>query len=423
MSGSILTSTLNVAKRQADYAIQIGTTPLRTRFGGEVAHHSARLMELVGRELVLDGGAEGSAPSAYTFFGISSEMERQPGFPSPEHIHALALADPFLRNLEGQASSAGVEAFLELVEGNEPLFVLLSGGAGVLASRWRALRRIMAEREAPSGVSKQADQVLTAECQSIPNGARAVVLTLAATHEAGLVMPLLLAHHLLTPSEYASALLAIHLPHRSIPEAAALREEFGLVPAIPDWTDAQRTFTTLQTHAWRAMEYVTCSRDAGLTPRGVLELIQGGEGERLEFKSTLRRNLRTGQKDPAIEHACLKSVAAFLNTGGGTLLVGVQDDGVICGVEADGFPSRDRFLLHFWDLVKGAFAQDITPYLRTHFEELEGGTVFVVFCLRSSSPIFLEQKNFGEEFFVRVGPSTEKLGIQETLRYIRARFG
>lgn len=59
----------------------------------------------------------------------------------------------------------------------------------------------------------------------------------------------------------------------------------------------------------------------------VEELIHRGESERLEFKSTLRWNLHTDSKDKRIEHAVLKTIAAFLNTQGGTLLIGVEDDG------------------------------------------------------------------------------------------------
>ena len=53
----------------------------------------------------------------------------------------------------------------------------------------------------------------------------------------------------------------------------------------------------------------------------------GGESRVVKFKSTGRKNLRTGDKDAAMELAVLKSLAGFMNTDGGTLLVGVADDG------------------------------------------------------------------------------------------------
>jgi predicted HTH transcriptional regulator len=54
------------------------------------------------------------------------------------------------------------------------------------------------------------------------------------------------------------------------------------------------------------------------------ELIAQGEGTNLEFKSTI---------DSAWKIA--RTLAAFANTSGGTLLIGVTDEGSICGVESE----------------------------------------------------------------------------------------
>ena len=43
-----------------------------------------------------------------------------------------------------------------------------------------------------------------------------------------------------------------------------------------------------------------------------------------EFKATLRTNLHTGQSDPKMEHAVLKTLVAFLNSSGGTLFLAVK---------------------------------------------------------------------------------------------------
>ena len=49
---------------------------------------------------------------------------------------------------------------------------------------------------------------------------------------------------------------------------------------------------------------------------GVRSLIEGGESAVVEFKSTGRRNLRTGAPDPANTWAVVKTLAAFMNTHG-----------------------------------------------------------------------------------------------------------
>ena len=63
------------------------------------------------------------------------------------------------------------------------------------------------------------------------------------------------------------------------------------------------------------------------------DLIADGESDTVEFKSTARWNIKAGQKGPEIEDAIVKSVAAFLNSGGGTLLIGVADDGSVGTLE------------------------------------------------------------------------------------------
>ena len=67
----------------------------------------------------------------------------------------------------------------------------------------------------------------------------------------------------------------------------------------------------------------------------IKSLISSGESDRLEFKSTLRWNLKTDRSEKGIEKAWLKSMVAFLNTDGGVLLVGVDDVGVAVGAVDD----------------------------------------------------------------------------------------
>ena len=56
------------------------------------------------------------------------------------------------------------------------------------------------------------------------------------------------------------------------------------------------------------------------------ELIKRSEDQDLEFKSSLRYNTYTGEKDPALEKACLKTICGFLNAQRGILLIGVSDE-------------------------------------------------------------------------------------------------
>ena len=87
--------------------------------------------------------------------------------------------------------------------------------------------------------------------------------------------------------------------------------------------------------------------------RNAEELIKRGESKTLEFKSTLRWNLKEDrQDDKGVTHAVLKTIAAFLNTEGGDLLIGVADDGSIVGIEHDQLESDDKFMRHLAQVVR-----------------------------------------------------------------------
>ena len=64
-------------------------------------------------------------------------------------------------------------------------------------------------------------------------------------------------------------------------------------------------------------------------------LIAQGESNTLEFKSTLRYCLRQKSPQKYVEHAVMKTIAAYLNSEGGVLLIGVDDNGIILGLEND----------------------------------------------------------------------------------------
>ena len=70
-------------------------------------------------------------------------------------------------------------------------------------------------------------------------------------------------------------------------------------------------------------------------PASIDDLIAAGESETIEFKSTARVNLHTGEADPKMEHVIVKTVCGLLNHEGGTLLIGVADDGQVLGIEPD----------------------------------------------------------------------------------------
>jgi len=68
-------------------------------------------------------------------------------------------------------------------------------------------------------------------------------------------------------------------------------------------------------------------------------------------------------------------------------------------------------------MIKSSMGQEVTPNIQTILKKLNGKTVCSVKCLRSPSPVFLKQKGFDEEFYIRIGPGSANLEIREALKY------
>lgn len=151
------------------------------------------------------------------------------------------------------------------------------------------------------------------------------------------------------------------------------------------------------------------------------ELIDEGESDVTEFKSTLRVNLHTRKPDKRIEKSVLKTLAGFLNTEGGTLIVGVSDDGMPLGLDVDNFIDEDKMSLHLVNIVNARMGPNAWTTMHANFDDYEDGRVLVVHCQKSRTPVYLSDGN-EEQFYVRTGPSTVQLSMSQTQEYIEHRF-
>jgi len=151
-------------------------------------------------------------------------------------------------------------------------------------------------------------------------------------------------------------------------------------------------------------------------------LITSGEGETLEFKSTLRWNLHTGKPGKEIENASLKTLAGFLNSNGGILLIGVDDEGKALGLETDKFQNQDKMLLHLNNLINAHIGLEFAEYVSTSIVQLDGAEVLAVQCDASPKPVFFRRDN-KEIFYVRAGPSSQALSPSQLLGYLENRKG
>jgi membrane protein YdbS with pleckstrin-like domain len=155
-------------------------------------------------------------------------------------------------------------------------------------------------------------------------------------------------------------------------------------------------------------------------------LIEQGEGLFVEFKETLRYDTRKGEVSREMERMVLKTIVGFLNADGGTLLIGVGDNGTIAGLEKDynALPkkNRDGFENHLSMLLKTAIGLPFAKYVSTGFESIDGKDVCVVNVRESHKPAYLQGADKKEEFFVRVGNSTQPFSMSEAQEYINTHW-
>jgi predicted HTH transcriptional regulator len=151
------------------------------------------------------------------------------------------------------------------------------------------------------------------------------------------------------------------------------------------------------------------------------DLIAGGETEGVEFKSTLRTNLHTGHPNDKVQMAALKTIAAFLNASGGTLLIGVADDGVVTGLGPDGFPTEDKMSLHLVNLIRYRIGELFLPDVHPEFLDHDGVRVPSVRCEPGPKPAFVKE-GLAQRFFVRGANATAELIGQAVIDYTGQRF-
>ena len=152
----------------------------------------------------------------------------------------------------------------------------------------------------------------------------------------------------------------------------------------------------------------------------IQRLIRDGESNRLEFKSTLRTNLETGETDKRMEKAVLKTIVAFLNTDGGNLLIGVDDDGDIIGADIQSFENKDKMGLHLTNLIASKIGNSFLPFITFNLVDFDDKVVIRVKCDPCPMPVFYKDGKI-EIFYVRSGPRTEELTGMTLISYIRNR--
>ncbi len=155
----------------------------------------------------------------------------------------------------------------------------------------------------------------------------------------------------------------------------------------------------------------------------VRALVGADESKTLEFKETYRLCTKKQEVRKDLEDTVMKTIAGFLNSDGGTLLVGVRDNKEITGinVEIDKLHkgSVDKFLLQFSNTLKKRIGEQFYPYIEYNLMEIGPLVqIFAVECKPSEFECWLD----GDDFYVRTNPATQLLKGPKITQYVKTRF-
>ena len=138
------------------------------------------------------------------------------------------------------------------------------------------------------------------------------------------------------------------------------------------------------------------------------------ESQYLEYKSTLRWDIKQSQKSRVIEDAAIKTIAGFANSPyGGTLLIGVTDNGAIHGLEDDYATftkrgqrgDRDLWGQHLQNLIRTRLGDAACTLVEWEFRKINGNDLARINIEPSDYPVY-DHKNQTETFWHRTPVST-----------------
>ncbi|MEQ9451635.1 MAG: ATP-binding protein [Pseudomonadales bacterium] len=154
-------------------------------------------------------------------------------------------------------------------------------------------------------------------------------------------------------------------------------------------------------------------------------LVAGGESERLEFKSSLRWDVRKRESNKALEKVIAKSVAGLTNHRGGSLLIGIDDDGRILGIEPDyqtlKHRNSDGFERAIMDLIRTTLGAHACTLVHCQFPAIDDQEVCRIVVEAADAPVYVQDGKVAR-YYIRTGNSTRELDARETQEHVSRRY-
>lgn len=156
------------------------------------------------------------------------------------------------------------------------------------------------------------------------------------------------------------------------------------------------------------------------------EIIDNGENNYVEFKSSLRWDYVQGNVNKTLEYVIAKTVSAFMNAEGGRLFIGVSDNGDILGLDKDyeslKGKNKDGFLLQFTQVINLYLGKEFNQYVDISIVKIQDKEIAVIEISNSAMPVFLKNSDGKDEFFIRASASSQPMNIREVNEYIKTHW-
>ena len=153
-------------------------------------------------------------------------------------------------------------------------------------------------------------------------------------------------------------------------------------------------------------------------------LIQSGESNEVEFKSSVRWDYRQNILNKKLEHEIAKTICSFGNTNGGRLLIGVDDKGAVLGLEKDYKTlgkkgNKDGFILQITNLIKNYLGKEYLDITHAEIFEIGQEDICLITVKKGKKPVYVKNQD-RIEFYIRALASSEALNTKEAVDYITA---
>ncbi|MCY3609600.1 MAG: HsdR family type I site-specific deoxyribonuclease [Acidimicrobiaceae bacterium] len=156
------------------------------------------------------------------------------------------------------------------------------------------------------------------------------------------------------------------------------------------------------------------------------EELLGGETREVEYKQTPRWNVREQRRDRAMEDVIVKTVAGMLNDHGGTLLIGVTDDGEPVGLDDDYAlvkpPNADGLVNWLDTLFENSLGHAGAHRLAIRMDQVDGHDICRIDIPASRRPIWVKNPQGVDTLYQRRNNSTRAVPNAEIESFLTDRF-